>query len=148
MRLVQRAPMFARRWMTRASAAFGVALLSWMPREVQAQKQPVDWEALNPAFQGATFVNDAQVCQACHEDAVRGFGATPHARLFRAGRMADRGECESCHGPRSKHIENPGREFAWASLSADQQSTVCLQCHEGGARMGWKAGTHLAADVS
>jgi len=148
MRWAQRSPMFAPRRMARGTGVLGVALLCGMPREMQAQKSQVDWEALNPAFQGATYVNDVQVCQACHEDAVRAFGETPHARLFRAGRMPDRGECESCHGPRSKHIESPGREFAWASLSADQQSTVCLQCHEGGARMGWKAGAHLSADVS
>ncbi|MBI2404378.1 MAG: DmsE family decaheme c-type cytochrome [Gemmatimonadetes bacterium] len=140
--------MFAPPQMPRATAVLGMLWLCWMPREMQAQKKQVDWAALNPAFQGAAFVNDAQVCQACHQDPMRGFGETPHARVFRAGRAPAQGECESCHGPRSKHIENPGREFAWANLSADQESTICLQCHEGGARMGWKAGAHPSADVA
>ncbi|MBI4538397.1 MAG: DmsE family decaheme c-type cytochrome [Gemmatimonadetes bacterium] len=140
--------MFVRRWMAGCSAVFVGALLGSTPWEVRAATQQIDWAALNPAFEAATFVNDARVCGACHEDALRAFGDTPHARAFRVGKMPAQGECESCHGPRSKHVENPGRELAWAKLSAAQQSTVCMQCHEGGARMGWKGGAHLSSGVS
>ncbi|MBI4471491.1 MAG: hypothetical protein HY646_02410, partial [Acidobacteria bacterium] len=31
-----------------------------------ATEKPVNWEALNPAFKGATFVNDPDVCSNCH----------------------------------------------------------------------------------
>jgi DmsE family decaheme c-type cytochrome len=107
--------------------------------------QEVDWEAINPAFRGASLVNDPQVCQACHDDAVRAFAETPHGRAFRSERAR---QCESCHGPRSKHIEDPGRQLAWADLDAAAQSTVCLQCHQGGTRMSWRGGAHLTSDVS
>jgi DmsE family decaheme c-type cytochrome len=45
-------------------------------------------------------------------------------------------------------VENPTAELALADLTTSQQATVCLQCHEGGARFGWKAGAHAANDVS
>lgn len=142
--------MTAHRWIGGRGAGFLPALLALMSWQTPAaaQQKPVDWVALNPAFEGATFVRDAQVCEGCHEDAVRPFTETQHARVFRGGKMPPQGECESCHGPRSQHIEAPDRELAFAKLSKAQQSTVCLQCHEGGTRMSFRGGAHLSADVS
>lgn len=112
-----------------------------------AANRPVDWAKLNPAFAGATPVNDAAACAACHETSVRAFEHTQHAKaLGRADAGAD--TCESCHGPRSKHIEKPSDELAFVKLTTAQQSAICMQCHEGGARFGWKAGAHRANDVS
>jgi DmsE family decaheme c-type cytochrome len=143
--------MSARRWLAVSGAGLvSVVAFLWVgPRwEMHAAPQEIDWVTLNPAFEGATFVNDAQVCATCHEDAANAFGDTPHAREFRMGKTPAEGECESCHGPRSKHVENPGPELAWITYGATGQSTVCLQCHEGGARMGWRVGEHLSSDVS
>jgi DmsE family decaheme c-type cytochrome len=106
----------------------------------------VDWAKINPAFAGATFVNNPATCTACHEDTERSFDHTMHARALEDAGGADK--CESCHGPRSRHNENPTGELAFEKMSASQQSAVCLQCHEGGARFGWKAGAHQANDVS
>ena len=125
-----------------------LALAAGVSQPLGAQKKPVQWEAINPAFQGATFVNDAQICQACHGEAIGAFNDTRHAQVFHAGKWPAQGECESCHGPRSKHVEQPGRELAWTALTAAEQSSVCIQCHEGGARMGWKGGAHSGAEVS
>jgi DmsE family decaheme c-type cytochrome len=112
-----------------------------------AKPRSVDWAKLNAGFTGATFVGDASTCAACHEDAVRAFEGTSHARAIpHAETGADK--CESCHGPRSKHVENPTGELAFSKLTAPQQSSVCLQCHEGGARFGWKTGAHQSSDVS
>jgi DmsE family decaheme c-type cytochrome len=113
----------------------------------QPRSGTIDWEKLNPAFAGATFVNDPATCATCHEDVMGPFEETTHARaLGHAKPEADK--CESCHGPRSKHIENQTRELAFEKLTPPQQSAVCMQCHEGGARFGWKAGAHRASDVS
>jgi DmsE family decaheme c-type cytochrome len=110
-------------------------------------RRPVDWVKLNPGFAGATFVNDPAQCVACHEASTITFEHTMHARaLGHEGSGADK--CESCHGPRSKHIENPDTSLAFEKMEAQQQSSVCLQCHEGGSRFGWKAGAHRANDVS
>ena len=143
--------MFLSRWMAGCSAVFALALLGGTPGEVQAATRPVDWAALDPAYEGATFVKDTEVCQTCHEDDLHGFDETAHARAFRAGKMPEQGACESCHGPASKHVEDPedaGLRPVWGRLSPVQQSAVCMQCHEGGARMAWKGGPHLASDVS
>jgi DmsE family decaheme c-type cytochrome len=107
----------------------------------------VDWVKLNPAFAGATFVNDAATCAACHEDATRAFDQTIHAKALGHAR-ADAKGCESCHGPRSKHVEKATDELAFGKLTPSQQTNVCMQCHEGGARLGWKAGAHQASGVS
>ncbi len=126
-----------------------VAALSAIPNPAVAGpvRRPVDWVTVNPAFTGATFVNDPSTCMGCHEDVERTFDHTMHAKaLGRADAGADK--CESCHGPRSKHNENPTGELAFGKMSASQQSVVCLQCHEGGRRFGWKAGAHRANDVS
>jgi DmsE family decaheme c-type cytochrome len=145
--------MRADRWVAIAGLGF-VFSLTWATRsDVEAtrtgiERTRVDWIALNPEFRDATFVNDPEVCAVCHADYMETFEATQHARAFTYGRMPDGGLCESCHGPRSKHVDEPGRELAHERLSASQQSAVCLQCHEGGSRMGWKVGPHLMADVS
>jgi DmsE family decaheme c-type cytochrome len=113
-----------------------------------AKSKDVDWPALNPAFEGATFVKDSTVCASCHEEYMKVFSGTRHAQAFRGGHLPETGECESCHGPRSKHVDNPTRDLDFRKLSRKQQSGVCLQCHEGGTRMGWKGGAHASADVS
>ncbi len=112
--------------------------------------RPVDWAALNPAFKDATFVKDTSVCLTCHEDSVKAYEQTTHHHAFRAGRTGlEALECESCHGPRSKHVENPGRDFALEGLDADHRSSICLQCHEGGRnQMHWSGSAHNAANMS
>ena len=134
------------RWLVIGGAALATALgAGW--GVAAAKPRSVDWAKLNPGFAGASFVGDASTCAACHEDAVRAFEGTSHARAIpHAETGADK--CESCHGPRSKHVENPTGELAFSKLTAPQQSSVCLQCHEGGARFGWKAGAHPSSDVS
>lgn len=109
-------------------------------------KSRVDWAALNPAFKDATFVKDPETCRTCHEDSMKGYGHSKHARALGANPPPEAGECGSCHGPRSKHVEDQAAVRIDAAPRA--QSAVCLQCHEGGARLGWKAGAHHTADIS
>jgi DmsE family decaheme c-type cytochrome len=110
-----------------------------------ALAKEVDWAALNPAFEGATYVKDANLCWGCHGEAQDAFDHTAHARAFQYGKAPAAGECESCHGPRSRHIENPGRELA---LTSAQQGVACLQCHQGGDRIYWQNGAHKTAGVN
>ena len=140
--------MSGRYWTALVGATAALALtLGWGVAGAKTTKKPIDWEAVNPAFAGATFVKDPEVCRTCHEDAVRVYGVTRHAKAFAIDPPAATGECETCHGPRSKHLEDPTAELALDKASA-AQSLVCLQCHEGGSRFGWKAGAHQANDVS
>jgi len=110
----------------------------------------VNWVAMNPAFKDATFVKDTSVCLSCHEDAGKSYQHTTHAMAFAAKRTAlDANDCEACHGPRSKHVESPGQELSLQTLTAEQRSSICLQCHEGGKnQMHWTGSAHDAANVS
>lgn len=130
-------------WLVGATGVLTLAV-GWGVASAQAAKRPVDWTALKPTLTGATFVNDAATCATCHEDSVRAFGETVHARAL--GREANR--CEVCHGPGSNHIEDPTPGLGFDTLSSSQQAAVCMQCHEGGVRFGWKVGAHAANDVS
>jgi DmsE family decaheme c-type cytochrome len=111
-------------------------------------KKPVEWVALNPQFAGATFVNDRAACLECHEDTMRTYEHTLHAAALDFASGISGGGCESCHGPRSKHLEDPTDVLAFEKLAPAAQSGVCLQCHEGGSRIGFKAGPHHSAEVS
>jgi DmsE family decaheme c-type cytochrome len=113
---------------------------------VDAGAATVDWVAVDPALSGAAFVGDEKVCSECHEDYLAAFAKTRHGRAFAS---TAKGSCESCHGPRSLHVEEPERDAKkWRELGAAVQSAVCLQCHEGGDRTHWASTVHASADVS
>ncbi len=140
--------MISGRWVALAGATGVLALaLGWSVVGAKTPKKTVDWVAVNPAFAGATFVNDPETCRTCHEDGMKTYAHTAHARAFTVQPPDGAGECESCHGPRSKHVEEPSAVLAFAK-DAKAQSAVCLQCHQGGTRIAWKAGPHQSNDVS
>jgi len=62
----------------------------------------------------------SRACDGCH---FTGFMSTE--------KRVDTGiSCESCHGPASKHVENPTSKVYLASLADPvRQNEVCLQCH-------------------
>ena len=137
-----------RRWAALAGATGALALtLGWSAVGAKGPKKAVDWVALNPKFEGATFVNNADTCRTCHEDGMKTYEHTAHFKAFAAQSPDVTGDCESCHGPRSANVENPTAELAFGDV-AKSQSAVCLQCHQGGNRFGWKGGAHASNDVS
>ncbi len=111
-------------------------------------RKPVDWVALNPEFAGATFVNDPATCAGCHEDSGRTYDHTIHAAALRYAPGSAGADCESCHGPRSEHVAEPTDVLSHERMTPAGQSAICLQCHDGGTRFGWKAGPHHAGEVS
>lgn len=116
--------------------------------EAQQQTRRVDWEAIDPTFKGATFVRDAAQCADCHDKSTHSFKSTAHAAAFSNGKSPAEGACETCHGPASKHLEDPDVQVKWTSLSAEEQTTVCSQCHQSGTRFNFASGPHRSADVS
>ena len=108
-----------------------------------ATGKDVDWEALNPALKGATFVNNREKCMECHEEYIRTFALT------KMGMALPNGGCESCHGPMSKHLDAPRQEpplvvsfTKTGNLTAAQKASVCIQCHQGGLQLGWEMSSH------
>lgn len=126
---------------------FGLGVLAWVSLLASASAGEVDWATLNPGFAGATYVKDKEVCSGCHEESAKTYQPTEHARLFQHGPKGElqARDCESCHGPRSKHVENPDASLA---LTAGQYSQACLQCHQEGPRMYWQSSPHKMADVN
>jgi len=62
----------------------------------------------------------SKACDGCH---FTGFMSTQK-------RVETGIACESCHGPASKHVDEPKSKLYLASLSDPQrQNEVCLQCH-------------------
>ena len=62
----------------------------------------------------------SRACDGCH---FTGF-------MSREERIEPGIACESCHGPASKHVQNPNSKVYKASLSDPvRQNEVCLQCH-------------------
>jgi DmsE family decaheme c-type cytochrome len=107
----------------------------------------IDWAALNPGFAGAGLVKDPGVCAGCHEDAVKSYEATAHGLAFAYGPKGElqAGNCEACHGPRSKHADSPDNGLV---IGKEQESGICLQCHQGGNRIYWQNGLHSAAGLT
>ncbi|HVS14726.1 MAG TPA: DmsE family decaheme c-type cytochrome [Thermoanaerobaculia bacterium] len=113
---------------------------------VETSRAALDWKAIDPALSGATFVGDDTVCAQCHDDYLAAYEKTRHARSFSS---TGRGNCESCHGPRSLHVDDPGAgEKTWDEIEPAAQSAVCLQCHEAGSRVHWASAAHPVEDVS
>ncbi len=62
----------------------------------------------------------SRACDGCH---FTGF-------MSKEKRVENGIACESCHGPASKHVEDPESKVYLASLSDPvRQNEVCLQCH-------------------
>ncbi|MBE2280430.1 MAG: DmsE family decaheme c-type cytochrome [Ignavibacteriaceae bacterium] len=104
------------------------------------------WVKLNPAFSGATFVMDKETCVTCHDGDSESYSHTIHSRVFEKnpGNTLEASNCESCHGPRSYHIEDPDNKF---SFTEEQYSLICQQCHQGGDMMSWKGSLHNNSEV-
>lgn len=81
-----------------------------------------------PAVEGATFVGN-RACYECHTNYVRGFAATPHARIHveNAGVPGESG-CESCHGPGSRHIAAGGGRGKFI-INPGKDPAACFACH-------------------
>jgi len=131
------------------SALSMVILWTAMVASIDAREadKELDWPAIHPAFADASFVTDKQVCMECHEEDVAAYRHTEHARIFQygpKGTLQER-DCESCHGPRSQHVDDPDDSLA---MTGEQYSEVCLQCHQEGDRLYWKSGLHKTAGVN
>lgn len=122
-----------------------VALLA--PGESGAQTGDFVWEELDQRFAGARFVGDPEECRACHADVMAPYEQTLHARMreFDHHGASAAGDCESCHGPRGGHVDDPGADPVF---TPEQFTAVCLQCHQDEGRIHWRGSPHNSSEVA
>lgn len=93
-------------------------------------------------------------CRECHEGPYVQWNKTIHAKwkpqLIKPEKVKEikKTDCETCHGPGSLHVRDPGNLMNIISFGAksadtrDEQNAVCLKCHEKGGLFHWKADRH------
>jgi len=112
--------------------------------------------AAPPRVAGATYVG-SDTCKGCHAEIAEKMERSLHGKLLGTklskGALQAQG-CEGCHGPGSKHMENPAdpagnfRFGKKSPLIAADQNGICLQCHSSGKQMLWAGSPHEARDVT
>jgi predicted CXXCH cytochrome family protein len=94
-----------------------------------------------PGFDSETGVRTgddyvgSETCKACHEAQFGAFSKTKHAKLPNIAGWKDKAKgCESCHGPGSKHVEDPtvkGSIISFVNKNSKDIAETCLACHAG-----------------
>ncbi len=88
-------------------------------------------------------------CAACHEDTVAAFKESIHGQ--KGFEMRSTHACEACHGPGQAHVDAGGGKGTMSTigtLSKDEQTTMCLQCHEQGNQTDWHGSLHETRGLS
>jgi DmsE family decaheme c-type cytochrome len=96
----------------------------------------------------ATYVG-ADTCTACHDTVEAAFAHTPHGSAAFA-RLAPQG-CESCHGPGSRHVDDPDTEELWPRvdrLPAKVVNAGCRTCHDSHTQFFWDGSVHQKRGMS
>jgi predicted CXXCH cytochrome family protein len=97
----------------------------------------------------ATYVG-SETCVGCHEAAIQEHvKGTAHGAILSALEAKGKGYlCEGCHGPGSRHMEDPGPESGGVLKATAQSGATCAECHK--TRLSparWRASDHRKAGV-
>lgn len=123
------------------SALAAVVAVAPLTADAQAKAQRAD-----AAVSGATYVGQ-ETCVGCHENVkVEGL----HAMKADSKSPASGKGCESCHGPGSKHADDPEKvkPVQFDKITAAEASSSCTSCHTTGEHTFWANSKHEARNVS
>jgi DmsE family decaheme c-type cytochrome len=97
----------------------------------------------------ATVVGE-DTCLTCHDEQKKGYHGSKHSRKDDPRTPAAKDGCESCHGPGSRHIEdpaaNPVRRFN--KVPAAEVNATCTTCHNRGDHALWDGSQHERRNLS
>ena len=109
------------------------------------------------AAQQAGYVG-SEVCSGCHQTSHERFAQTTMGRrlLGEPRSELERRGCEACHGPGAPHLAAEDRRkvagfmtFARDDVNpVERRNAVCLQCHEGAARIQWLGSAHDGGNIA
>ena len=132
-------------WVMAVASALGSA-----PPQQRAAPPPQNQEGTAPAkivpgagSEGQSYVGEAK-CLECHSEQLKGYEGSPHHRVADPRTPAAKQGCESCHGPGSKHVDDPGT-FAVTNpnkLPPEEVSATCTTCHNRGEHAFWDGSQH------
>jgi DmsE family decaheme c-type cytochrome len=142
------------------AGAFGVAEDRVPAREMSAPAGETILAAaeplvLAPEAPQANYLGQ-QICSGCHQLETQNWAHTIHAGIFNLNpqnELQSRG-CEACHGPASRHIQNPSAPGSIIRFTHGGETPVALQngqcqaCHRGGQRIFWPGSVHESSDLA
>ena len=118
------------------------------PVQNPPQSPPAPTQQPQPAQTGAPAADAKYVgedtCLTCHDTMVKGYKETPHGRKLDTRSPAATQGCESCHGPGSKHVDDPAvnKLVLFSPKQADQSNAQCVSCHNRGEHALWDGSQH------
>jgi len=138
-------------------AAVGSALVSASPPPPRAVPPPAQKQAPSPtrnavpgaAAEGQSYVGEAK-CLECHDEQRQGYEGSPHHRTADPRTPSAKQGCESCHGPGSRHVDDPAT-FPVKDLNKlppGEVSATCTTCHNRGEHAFWDGSQHDSRKMS
>jgi DmsE family decaheme c-type cytochrome len=98
----------------------------------------------------ATYVGNAS-CLGCHDAQNKGYADHPHHQAADPRTPAAKQGCETCHGPGSKHADNPEEVSTvnnFKKMSPAQITATCTTCHNRGEHALWQGSQHEKRDLT
>jgi DmsE family decaheme c-type cytochrome len=119
------------------------------PAEKAAVAQKTSQVPVPASAEGATVVGQ-DTCVTCHEDKQAGYASSLHAKKADPNTPAAQQDCETCHGPGSKHAADPEKSHLrkFSTATGDEITAVCSTCHVSGEHALWAGSKHEARNVS
>src|SRR5687768_12725077 len=119
-------------WATIVSSAVGGAPVAATDASGTTQEKTQSVPSPKPTGRGSegqTYVGQAK-CVECHDDMRKGYAGSPHHWAPDPRCPVATQGCESCHGPGSKHAEEPGtfRMHSFIKMAAEEGSALCATC--------------------
>ena len=98
----------------------------------------------------------AESCKGCHESQVNSYAASVHGQKGNLKGPANAGECATCHGDGTAHIQAGGGKGVGGIVSfakddttpVERRNATCLGCHQKSARLFWQGSPHESRDVA
>jgi DmsE family decaheme c-type cytochrome len=120
------------------------------PAAPQTARPGTPQAAGSPATPVAEVVG-SDTCLACHEDRNKGLATTAHGKAAHPRSPAAAQGCETCHGPGSRHIEDPADDTLirkFTKMTPRAVGETCLSCHTGSTHALWQGSAHDARSMS